>query len=139
MAALHLIQQAAAAFEKVLKVNPNNYETLKILGSIYAQSETSEKRHQARDFLQKVTGQHPEDVEAWIELAQIREQHDVPGSLAAYGEAVRLLEESIQMEVPPEILNNMAALLFRQHKFKEAVVRIHPVIEMLLPVSCFVP
>ena len=70
---------AASCFDKVLKFFPNNYETMKILGSIYAQSTSQNKREQARDFLKKVTEQHPEDVEAWIELAQILEQFDLQG------------------------------------------------------------
>lgn len=71
---------ASSCFDKVLKFFPNNYETMKILGSIYAQSTHQSKREQARDFLKKVTEQHPEDVEAWIELAQINEQFDLQGT-----------------------------------------------------------
>lgn len=69
--------QAAQCFEKVLKVQPNNYETMKILGSLYAASNSQSKRDIARTHLKKVTDQFPDDVEAWIELAQILEQFDL--------------------------------------------------------------
>lgn len=69
--------QAAQCFEKVLKVQPGNYETMKILGSLYANSPSQSKRDIARQHLKKVTEQFPDDVEAWIELAQILEQNDL--------------------------------------------------------------
>lgn len=68
---------AAACFDKVLKYHPNNYETMKILGSIYSQSNDPEKREKAKEYLKKVIDQHPEDVEAWIELAQLYEQSNL--------------------------------------------------------------
>uniref|UniRef100_A0A2C9LNZ1 Uncharacterized protein n=1 Tax=Biomphalaria glabrata TaxID=6526 RepID=A0A2C9LNZ1_BIOGL len=70
-------ENAAQCFEKVLKAQPGNYETMKILGSLYANHSDQEKRDIARQHMKKVTEQFPDDVEAWIELAQIMEQTDV--------------------------------------------------------------
>ena len=70
-------ENAAACFEKVLKVQPGNYETMKILGSLYANSVSGTKKETAKAHLKKVTEQFPDDVEAWIELAQILEQTDI--------------------------------------------------------------
>lgn len=50
---------------------------MKILGSLYANSPSQSKRDIARQHLKKVTEQFPDDVEAWIELAQILEQNDL--------------------------------------------------------------
>ncbi|XP_078725222.1 RNA polymerase-associated protein CTR9 homolog isoform X1 [Lampetra fluviatilis] len=111
---------AAGCFEKVLKAYPNNYETMKILGSLYATSNDQEKRETAKGHLKKVTEQYPDDVEAWIELAQILEQSDIQGALSAYGTATRILQEKVQADVPPEILNNVAALHFRLGNLGEA-------------------
>ncbi|KAM8894993.1 RNA polymerase-associated protein CTR9 homolog [Spinachia spinachia] len=111
---------AAQCFEKVLKAYPNNYETMKILGSLYATSEDQEKRDIAKGHLKKVTEQYPDDVEAWIELAQILEQTDIQGALSAYGTATRILQEKVQADVPPEILNNLGALHFRLGNLGEA-------------------
>lgn len=113
-------ENAAQCFEKVLKAYPNNYETMKILGSLYATSDDQEKRDVAKGHLKKVTEQYPDDVEAWIELAQILEQTDIQGALSAYGTATRILQEKVQADVPPEILNNLGALHFRLGNLGEA-------------------
>ncbi|KAJ8982269.1 hypothetical protein NQ317_007241 [Molorchus minor] len=49
----------------------------------------------------------PDDIEAWIELAQILEQSDLQGSLNAYGTAIQILKKDVQAEIPTEILNNV--------------------------------
>ncbi|XP_069479751.1 RNA polymerase-associated protein CTR9 homolog [Ambystoma mexicanum] len=113
-------ENASQCFEKVLKAYPNNYETMKILGSLYATSEDQDKRDTAKSHLKKVTEQYPDDVEAWIELAQILEQTDIQNALSAYGTATRILQEKVQADVPPEILNNVGALHFRLGNLGEA-------------------
>ncbi|KAF3686460.1 RNA polymerase-associated protein CTR9 -like protein [Channa argus] len=118
-------ENAAQCFEKVLKAYPNNYETMKILGSLYATSDDQEKRDVAKGHLKKVTEQYPDDVEAWIELAQILEQTDIQGALSAYGTATRILQEKVQADVPPEILNNLGALHFRLGNLGEAKARLY--------------
>ncbi|XP_076114425.1 RNA polymerase-associated protein CTR9 homolog [Mytilus galloprovincialis] len=113
-------ENASQCFEKVLKAQPGNYETMKILGSLYANSFDLTKRDTAKHHLKKVSEQFPDDVEAWIELAQILEQNDVQGALSAYGKATTILKEKIEADVPPEILNNVAALHFRLGNLQEA-------------------
>lgn len=86
---------------------------MKILGSLYANSTSQSKRDIAKSHLRKVTEQFPEDIEAWIELAQILEQSDLQASLNAYGTAMKILRDKVQAEIPPEILNNVGALHYR--------------------------
>ena len=43
-----IFAQAAQCFEKVLKATPGNYETLKILGSLYSTSTDLDKRETAK-------------------------------------------------------------------------------------------
>lgn len=100
----------------MLKAQPGNYETMKILGSLYANSSSQSKRDIAKNHLRKVTEQFPDDVEAWIELAQILEQSDLNAALNAYGTATRILKEKVQADIPPEILNNVGALHYRYLK-----------------------
>ena len=78
-------ENASQCLEKVLKAQVGNYETMKILGSLYANSSSQSKRDIAKDHFKKITEQFPDDVEAWIELAQILEQSDLHKSLHAYG------------------------------------------------------
>lgn len=72
--------------------------------------------------MKKVTEQFPDDVEAWIELAQILEQSDIQGALSAYGTATEILKEKVEADVPPEILNNVAALHYRLGNLQDAKV-----------------
>lgn len=113
-------ENAAQCFEKVLKAQSGNYETMKILGSLYANHAEQEKRDIAKQHMKKVTEQFPDDVEAWIELAQILEQTDVQGALSAYGTATRILQEKVEADIPPEILNNVAALHFRLGNYEDS-------------------
>nr|CDS23269.1 RNA polymerase associated protein CTR9 [Echinococcus granulosus] len=112
------LEHAAIAFEKVLKVYPNNYETLKILGSLYAQSNKLDKRAQAKQLFKQVTESQPDDVEAWIEYAQLLE-NDTSGALSAYLNALSILE-NVQLEVSPEILNNIGVLYFMNNEHSKA-------------------
>lgn len=74
--------QAISCFEKVLKLYPTNYDTLKMLGSLYAhsepanQKERNERRDKARSILKKVMEMCPDDVEALIDWAQLVENID---------------------------------------------------------------
>lgn len=86
---------------------------MKILGSLYANSSSQSKKDIAKNHLRKVTEQLPDDVEAWIELAQILEQSDSVAALSAYGTATRMLKEKVHMEIPAEIFNNVGALHYR--------------------------
>jgi RNA polymerase-associated protein CTR9 len=114
-------ENAAQCFEKVLKAQPGNYETMKILGSLYASSDNEEKRNIAKSHLKKVTDQFPDDVEAWIELAQILEQSDPQASLSAYKTATNILRDKVEADIPPEILNNVGSLQFRLGNMEEGL------------------
>lgn len=102
---------------------------MKILGSLYANSPSQSKRDTAKSHLKKVTEQVPDDFEAWIELAQILEQNDLQGSLAAYGKATSILTENVGDDVHPEILNNVAALHYRMGNLPEAKSKLEQALE----------
>jgi len=112
-------ESAIQAFETVLRNNPDNHETLKILASLYARSNSQTKKELARNYLKKVTGNKPGDVDAWVELASLTEQHDTQTALAAYKTAIELYN-SDSKPVPPELYNNIAALLFSTDSLEES-------------------
>ncbi|VVC34791.1 Tetratricopeptide repeat,Tetratricopeptide repeat-containing domain,Sel1-like [Cinara cedri] len=114
------MENAVQCFEKVLRAQPNNYESMKILSSLYASSNNQQKREIAKSHLMKITERFPEDIEAWIELAQILEQSDLCGSLSAYDKALDLIHKSGQCIIPPVLLNNVAALNFRLGNLDES-------------------
>ncbi|KAM3723175.1 RNA polymerase-associated protein [Dirofilaria immitis] len=117
---------AIQCFEKVLKGCPTNYDTLKILGSLYAhsepanQKERSERRKKAREIFRKVVEMCPDDVEALIDLAQLTENCDPQGSLEAYTKASTFLSQMIEVDVPPEITNNVGSLYFTVGQYEKA-------------------
>ena len=68
----------------------------------------------------QVTEQFPDDVEAWIELAGILQYFDFNGALNAYSMASSIFKENIKLQVPPEIINNMAALYHKLDQLDSA-------------------
>ena len=113
-------ENAAQCFERVLKAQPGNYETMRILGALYANSDNEEKREIAKSHLKKVTDHFNDDVEAWVELAQILAQTDWQASLNANMTAIKIFTEKVGAEPPPEILNNMGSLHYRLGNIEEA-------------------
>uniref|UniRef100_A0A1A9V7Q9 Uncharacterized protein n=1 Tax=Glossina austeni TaxID=7395 RepID=A0A1A9V7Q9_GLOAU len=93
--------------ENISNIQPGNYETMKMLDSLYANSNLQTKRDMGE-------GTIPSFVEAWIDLAQILEQNDLHASLNAY----------VKVEIPAEILNNVAALQYRLRNLKIAEKRL---------------
>lgn len=112
-------ESAIQAFETVLKASPDNHESLKVLASLYARSSSHSKREQAKNYLKKVTEKRPNDVEAWVELASLTEQTDTQLALSAYRTSIKLYEDESK-PIPPELYNNIAALLFSIDNLDEA-------------------
>jgi hypothetical protein len=52
---------------------------MKILASIYAESNDQDKRDKSKDFLKKVTQYDTNDIDSWIQLAEILEGVDLQG------------------------------------------------------------
>eukprot|EP00053_Salpingoeca_punica_P012866 m.115644 g.115644 ORF g.115644 m.115644 type:complete len:1126 (+) comp16057_c0_seq1:214-3591(+) len=111
--------KARECFEKALALQADNYETLKILGSLSSQSKTEASLVKAQAYLKKVVELHPDDVEAWLEYAALLERNAPQEAITAYNKAVAIIE-SIPSAVPPEVANNTACLLHRLGKYAEA-------------------
>uniref|UniRef100_A0A0N5AFT6 TPR_REGION domain-containing protein n=1 Tax=Syphacia muris TaxID=451379 RepID=A0A0N5AFT6_9BILA len=116
---------AISCFEKVLKVFPNNYDTLKVLGSLYAHSDPADqkeketRRQKAKEILKKVVDMCPDDIEALIDYAQLIENINPQGSLDAYEKVIELLQANM-IDVPPEIINNIGSLQLSLGRYEEA-------------------
>ena len=112
-------EPAIQAFETVLKSSPDNIETLKVLASLYDSANSQSRKESARSHLKKVTTARPNDLEAWIELGSLCEQTDTQTALSAYRTTIQIYE-SQSNQVPPEIYNNIAALLFSTNSLDES-------------------
>eukprot|EP00124_Ichthyophonus_hoferi_P005871 Ihof_evm2s1008 gene=Ihof_evmTU2s1008 len=101
------LKQAAECFEKVDKSLKGNYETLRILGTIYIQQGKEEK---AREYLKQVVTMRPSDIEAWIEYGSLLEAVDPAAARDAYLKVKTLLTDEAKTDVPPELWNNIGCL-----------------------------
>eukprot|EP00257_Ricinus_communis_P015120 XP_015572970.1 protein CTR9 homolog [Ricinus communis] len=118
------IKNALSNFEKVLEVYPDNCETLKVLGHIYAQLGQTEK---AQEYLRKATKIDPRDAQAFLDLGELLISSDTGAALDALKTARSLLKKGGH-EVPVEVLNNIGVIYFEREElelaletFKEAV------------------
>ncbi|CAB3402035.1 unnamed protein product [Caenorhabditis bovis] len=118
--------QAIEAFEVVHRRMPNNMETVKILGSLYAHTtftdlnEQAAARQKGRDLLLKYLETIPDDIEVCIDLAQLLESVDAPKSLHLYETAIDLLKTVEDIDPQPEMLNNVGALHMQLNDFEKA-------------------
>ena len=76
-----------------------------------------------------MTEQFPDDVEAWIELAQILEQSDLHGSLKAYETAMNIWKDKVKETIPPQIVNNVGSLHYRLGNLQQAKERFEEALE----------
>eukprot|EP01117_Protostelium_nocturnum_P007261 TRINITY_DN2598_c0_g1_i2.p1 TRINITY_DN2598_c0_g1~~TRINITY_DN2598_c0_g1_i2.p1 ORF type:complete len:1004 (-),score=427.67 TRINITY_DN2598_c0_g1_i2:118-3129(-) len=97
-------EKAIKCFESVLKTQPDNFEALRILGSL---SKTS-NRSKAFVLLKKVVELNPNDVETWIEIAQLSENNHAD-ALSAYEKAKQALIDK-GANVPFQLWNNIGVL-----------------------------
>ena len=96
------LAKALQCFESVNQQVPNNYETLRILGSLYSKQH---KKELALSKLNQVVEINPDDAEAWIEIAQLLEISKPRKALESYEEALKRIENP-----PAELWNNIAIL-----------------------------
>eukprot|EP00898_Chlorokybus_atmophyticus_P007473 jgi/Chlat1/7727/Chrsp66S07319 len=100
------LKSAIACLTRVVERHPDNYETLKMLGSLHLQMQ---HRDQALTYLKRATALEPADVDAWIEIANLQEQIEPAEAVGSYQKALKLLKRRGD-PWPPELLNNLGAL-----------------------------
>jgi hypothetical protein len=113
---------ACESFEKVL-VTEDNYETRKILASLYALSSTTKQKALPHfEALKRLLKSYEEedgkfssddsfirDPEMLLELAMISEHDSIKTSLFDYTNVLNIMDET-GIQPQPELLNNIAAL-----------------------------
>ncbi|CAI0387866.1 unnamed protein product [Linum tenue] len=111
------INGAMSNFEKVLEVYPDNCDTLKVLGHVYAQPNETEK---AQEVLKKATKIDPHDAQAFLDLGELLIMSDTATALDAFKTARSLLKKSDQ-EVLVEVLNNIGVIHFEREELEVAL------------------
>jgi tetratricopeptide (TPR) repeat protein len=83
-------EKAIDSFEKVLKVQPNSVDTLKVLGALYARSSVAEatekgmaaeRKEKARNYLKKASELAPEDIDISLDLAVLLQRSEFSVSI----------------------------------------------------------
>ncbi|KAJ8767463.1 hypothetical protein K2173_017507 [Erythroxylum novogranatense] len=110
-------KNALSNFEKVLEVYPDNCETLKVIGHIYAQIGQNDK---AQELLRKATKIDPRDAQAFLDLGELLILSDTGAALDAFKTARSLLKKGGQ-EVPIEVLNNIGVIHFEREELELAL------------------
>ena len=113
------IEQAIILFEKILKEYPNEHDTMKVLGHLYANSVDPEKCSMAKTHLEKVVAANPKDWEALIDYAQVLEQFTPEKALETYRRVIQLME-AVGVEIRAEIYNNIGTLQMRLGNLEDA-------------------
>lgn len=79
------IEKAIVSFEKVLKIQPNNVDTLKVLGALYARlsvsdsaekKQAAERKEKAKSYLSKAAELSSEDLDIALDLAVLLQRSD---------------------------------------------------------------
>jgi RNA polymerase-associated protein CTR9 len=119
--------EAIERFEVVVKSHPEDYDTVKVLGWLYAKQgqtasgEWSEYTKRGIKFLRRAVEKRGDDIEVRLELAQLLEtdsqRENTEEAKEHYRAAMKVLKRR-GIEVRPEILNNLAVLYHRLGKLE---------------------
>ncbi|GLJ29462.1 hypothetical protein SUGI_0580760 [Cryptomeria japonica] len=110
------LKSSLSNFEQVLEVQPENCESLKAVGHIYAQQGQREK---ALEILRKATRIDPRDAHAFIKMGELLISSDPGAAIDSLKTAKSLLKKSRE-EVPIELLNNIGVLHFERDELELA-------------------
>ena len=102
------LKSSLSNFEKVLEVHPENCESLKAVGHIYAQQGQWEKD---LEIIRKATRIDPRDSHSFIKMGELLISSDPSAALDSLNTAKSLLKKRRE-DVPIELLNNIEVLHF---------------------------
>jgi RNA polymerase-associated protein CTR9 len=114
--------EAIENFEEVIKSHPDDYDTLKVLGWLYAKQgqtasgEWSEYTKKGIKVLRRVVDMRGDDVEVRLELAQLLEtdsQRENSEQAKEHYRAAMQVMRRREIPIRPEILSNLAVLYHR--------------------------
>jgi RNA polymerase-associated protein CTR9 len=110
------LKSSLSNFENFMEVHPENYESLKAVGHIYAQQGQREK---ALEILRKETPIDPRDAHSFIKMGELLISSDPSAALDSLNIAKSLLKKSRE-DVSIELLNNIGVLHFERDELELA-------------------
>lgn len=120
------LSKAIPCFERVLKKVPDTFEALKVLGSLYRETNMPDL---AEHSLAKALALRPGDFEVCLELAIVRERRDPAKSVINYNQALSLAHDhgaGTTVAVTSELWNNVGVIRQRTGDYlgaRDAFVR----------------
>lgn len=118
--------EAISIFEKILQEVPDNYECVKILGSLYRKSNFNAEK--AIEHLKKAIELNSCDADTYLELAASYEGVDDVEASKAYDQAILLLKEN-KTNISAQLWNNFGALKQRVQDYKTAQIAFENALE----------
>lgn len=147
---IEYLNKAIECFERVLVRYTTNYESMKILGTLYsyfssfkAVSKTGqdevkfnqpEAYKKAIKHFKEASKLRKDDPEVMIAFAQLLERSDASGALEQYERVLKLYEEEEDLknlQPPVEILNNIANLYAKKQDFEKVKIFFDKAISIL--------
>uniref|UniRef100_A0A5S6QAZ3 TPR_REGION domain-containing protein n=1 Tax=Trichuris muris TaxID=70415 RepID=A0A5S6QAZ3_TRIMR len=114
-------EKAINCFEKVIAHQPDSFEAMRVLGSLYAASDQKERKVKAREYLEKMVEMFPDDVNALIEYASVLQEKDTRLAIDMYERARKIYKDTNGAELESaELWNNIGSLYFRARRYSDA-------------------
>ena len=114
--------QAREIYEQILTINPENFDALRLLGTIYAQQNQLD---QSLVLLQRANGINPSHA------GLINNYGNVLKDLKRYEEALLIYDRAISLNpVNPDTWLNKGVTLFEMKRYEEALVAYHHAIDL---------
>lgn len=109
-------EKALTYFEKIHTQFPNDFDCLRILGSLYSASADKSKVAKGRALLEAATAQSKNNVELLVELGQACERTHPQRAYEAY----KRVSEVMKTNTPPSVWNNLGVMSYRLGRLVEA-------------------
>uniref|UniRef100_A0A915HWT5 RNA polymerase-associated protein CTR9-like protein n=1 Tax=Romanomermis culicivorax TaxID=13658 RepID=A0A915HWT5_ROMCU len=111
------IRQGVQKLSKAYSIDAQNPMVLNHLANHFFFKQEHDKVQHLALYAFHSTDNEPMKAESCYQLA--RAYHD-QGSMDAYNTAIKILTETVKVEVPPELLNNIGSLYFRLGNYVES-------------------
>jgi RNA polymerase-associated protein CTR9 len=111
------LTESIRILEKVLQDIPDNYECVRMLGSLYLKSHP--KTDRAIKYLRRAVQSNPRDAHIYLELATSYEGVDDIEASKMYDQAILLLGGT-ESSISPQIWNNLGAVKQRVNDYEAA-------------------
>ncbi|KAI3384535.1 hypothetical protein SNEBB_003603 [Seison nebaliae] len=131
-------REAIKNLESVVENVGDDLDAKKLLAILYVHERADSKKEDGRrrqksiEYMREVCEKCPNDIDAWINYAQMLDAHtETKLVLDAYTQASKLIREK-NVLVPLEMLNNIASLYYKEKQYGECDTLLKVAIDQLM-------